>query len=69
MESSDVLRTEGGNKARGGTNIDGIDVGLVERVHVTFGEESIGEERQQDELGEGEELIAGEGEAGAPGGC
>jgi len=66
LKSSDVLRTEGGNKARGGTNIDGIDVGLVERVHVTFGEESIGEEREQDELGEGEELIAREGEASAP---
>lgn len=58
LESSDVLRTEGGNEARGGTNIDGIDVGLMERVHVAFGEKSVGEERQQDELGEGEELIA-----------
>jgi hypothetical protein len=69
LESSDVLRTEGGNEARGGTNIDGVDVGLVERVHVALGEESVGKERQQDELGEGEELIAGEGEAGASAGC
>ena len=45
LESSDVLRTEGGNEAWGGTNIDGVDVGLMERVHVTLGEESIGEER------------------------
>ena len=58
LENSDVLRTEGGNEAWGGTNIDGVDVGLVERVHVTFWEESIGEERQQDELGKSEEFIA-----------
>jgi hypothetical protein len=45
LESSDVLRTEGGNEARGGTNIDGVDVGLMERVHVAFREESVGEER------------------------
>lgn len=66
LESNDVLRTEGGNEARGGTNIDGVDVGLVERVQMALWEETVGEERQQDELGEGEELIAGEGEAGAP---
>jgi hypothetical protein len=69
LEGSDVLRTEGGNEARGGTNIDGVDVGLVERVHVAFGEEPVGEERQQDELGEGEELIAGESEASASAEC
>jgi hypothetical protein len=65
LESDDVLGTEGGNKAWSGTNIDGVDVGLMERVHVAFGEEPVGEERQQDKLGEGEELIAGESEASA----
>lgn len=69
LESDDVLGTEGGNEARGGTNIDGVDVGLVERVHVAFGEEPVGKERQQDELGESEELIAGESEASASAGC
>jgi hypothetical protein len=36
---------------------------------VALREEPVGEERQQDELGEGEELIAGEGEAGASAAC
>lgn len=65
MKGSNVLRMEGGNEARSGTNIDGINVRLVERVHVTFGEESIREEGQKHKLGESEELIAGESEAGA----
>ena len=34
-------------------------------VHVAIGEKAIGEEREEDEFGEGEEFVAGEGEAGA----
>ena len=58
MKGSNVSRMEGGNGALGDTNIDGIYVRLVERVHMAFGEESIGEERQKHKLGESEELIA-----------
>jgi hypothetical protein len=65
LKSSNVLRMEGGNEARSGTNIDGINVRLMERVHMAFREESIREERQKHKLGESEQLIAGESEAGA----
>jgi hypothetical protein len=64
LQRGNVRRTEGGDEARG-TNIDGVDVGLVVRVHVTVGEEPVGEEREQHKLGKREELIARESEAGA----
>lgn len=57
--------------ARGGifgvTNVDGINVTIVILVrHVAIREEAIGKQRQQNELGEGQELVAREGEARAP---
>lgn len=58
LKGSNVLGTKGGNKARSGTNIDGINVRLMERVHMAFREESIWEERQEHKLGESQELIA-----------
>lgn len=58
MKGSNVLRMHGGDKARSGTNIDGVNVRLMERVHMAFGEETIWEERQKHKLGESEELIA-----------
>ena len=65
LKRSNVLRMEGGNEARSGTNIDGINVRLMERVHMAFGEETVGEEREKHKLGESEELIAGESETGS----
>ena len=48
-----------------GAYVDGVDIAFVVAVHVPVGEEAVGEEREEDEFGEGEEFIAGEGEAGA----
>lgn len=58
LKGSNVLRMQGINKAWSGTNIDGVNVRLMERIHMAFREESIWEERQKYKLGESEELIA-----------
>lgn len=41
-----------------GTNIDRIDVAIVVCIHVAIREETIGEQREQDELWQSEKLVA-----------
>lgn len=45
-------------------NLDGGVV--VEAAHMAFREQAVGEEGQQDKLGQGQQLVSAQDEAGAP---
>lgn len=68
MKGWEGQRLKGGMEAaRGGTNIDRVDVAVMIGIHVTIWKEAIWKEREEDKFGKGEEFVAREGEAHAPG--
>ena len=55
-----------GRREIGGTNIDREYITVVILIHVAIGKQAVGKERKKNEFREGEELIAGKGEARSP---
>lgn len=69
MVANRLYRVEANTGRRreiGGTNIDWINITVMILIHVTIGEQTVGEERKKNKFRKSKELIARKGEAGTP---